>query len=216
MSGTGGQFLSNFITAAKTKNNQAIQLSVFGNSHANNLIDFIFSGRSSFSPSHSDSLKIDAILNIIGKDSSPIYYPAMHLMDIEKTLEIFDKVISIHYDATDMFDIILVIYGKYYIDEMNHADITMNRYFNIKHELKQASKKFNSYDSPNVLNISWKEMMYSDSIVDKISLFTNIPKENFNIQNLFEWRKVTLRCLSQMNETLNTIQETNTWLIAHK
>jgi hypothetical protein len=44
MSGTGGQFLSNFITAAKTKNNQAIQLSVFGNSHANNLIDFIFSG----------------------------------------------------------------------------------------------------------------------------------------------------------------------------
>ena len=40
MSGTGGQFLSNFITAAKNKNNDLMDLSEHGNAHSNNLLDF--------------------------------------------------------------------------------------------------------------------------------------------------------------------------------
>ena len=208
MSGTGGQFLSSFITAAKTKNNQAIRLSLFGNAHTNNLLDFSLPGHPAFGPDRPDSLKIDATLNLIGNEGSvPIYYSAMHFMDIKLLLTTFDRVISITYDIDDVSDIALIFYGKFYIDELqSNTDISNHRYVTMKITLKYSSRFFKEYESDNVLNVSWKELFHLDTniLVEKISAFTSIPKENFNISNLLEWRKVTLQCLDKVSSTLNT------------
>ena len=208
MSGTGGQFLSSFITAAKTKNNQAIHLSLFGNAHTNNLLDFSLPGHPAFGPDKPDSLKIDATLNLIGNEGSvPIYYSAMHFMDIKLLLTTFDRVISITYDIDDVSDIALIFYGKFYIDELqSNTDISNHRYVTMKITLKYSSRFFKEYESDNVLNVSWKELFHLDTniLVEKISAFTSIPKENFNISNLLEWRKVTSQCLDKVSNTLNT------------
>ena len=208
MSGTGGQFLSSFITAAKTKNNQAIRLSLFGNAHTNNLLDFSLPGHPAFGPDRPDSLKIDATLNLIGNEGSvPIYYSAMHFMDIKLLLTTFDRVISITYDIDDVSDIALIFYGKFYIDELqSNTDISNHRYVTMKITLKYSSRFFKEYETDNVLNVSWKELFHLDTniLVEKISAFTSIPKENFNISNLLEWRKVTLQCLDKVSSTLNT------------
>jgi len=208
MSGTGGQFLSSFITAAKTKNNQAIRLSLFGNAHTNNLLDFSLPGHPAFGPDRPDSLKIDATLNLIGNEGSvPIYYSAMHFMDIKLLLTTFDRVISITYDIDDVSDIALIFYGKFYIDELqSNTDISNHRYVTMKITLKYSSRFFKEYESDNVLNVSWKELFHLDTniLIEKISAFTSIPKENFNISNLLEWRKVTLQCLDKVSSTLNT------------
>jgi len=207
MSGTGGQFLSNFITAAKNNNKKEIILSSYGNAHENNLIDFVTSDHSTFAPQESDHHKITSILNIKGKEgSTPIYYPAMHLLDISSLIDIFDKVISITYDNDDISDIALIFHGKFYIDELQYVNLTSHDYVTIKITLNKACSLFKRYDSNNVLNVSWKELFHLDEsiIVDKISSFISIPKENFNISNLLKWRKATLQCLDKVSSTLNT------------
>jgi hypothetical protein len=76
----------------------------------------------------------------------------------------------------------------------------------MKITLKYSSRFFKEYESDNVLNVSWKELFHLDTniLVEKISAFTSIPKENFNISNLLEWRKVTSQCLDKVSNTLNT------------
>jgi len=209
MSGTGGQFLSNFITAAKNNNKYNIYLSVHGNAHQNNLSDFNIPKESAFGPRfQNDTLNINSMLNLIGKEGSvPVYYPAMHLMNIEILLNIFDKVISIIYDIEDISDIALIYYGKFHIDEQPNTNISFShKYVTTKITLKYSSRFFKEYESANVLNVSWKELFHLDTniLVEKISAFTSIPKENFNISNLLEWRKATSQCLDKVSNTLNT------------
>jgi hypothetical protein len=210
ISGTGGQFLSNFITAAKNNNKYDIALSVHGNAHQNNLSDFIIPKNSAFGPcAQHDPLNIDAMLKLTGKEGSvPVYYPAMHLMDIELLLSTFDKVISIIYDIEDISDIALIFYGKFYLDEpqSNNNISFSHRYVTTKITLKYSHRFFKEYESDNVLNVSWKELFHLDTniLIEKISAFTRIPKENFNISNLLEWREATLQCLDKVSSTLNT------------
>ena len=131
----------------------------------------------------------------------------MHFMDIKLLLTTFDRVISITYDIDDVSDIALIFYGKFYIDELqSNTDISNHRYVTMKITLKYSSRFFKEYESDNVLNVSWKELFHLDTniLVEKISAFTSIPKENFNISNLLEWRKVTLQCLDKVSSTLNT------------
>jgi hypothetical protein len=219
MSGTGGQFLSNFITAAKNKNNYLMDLSKHGNAHSTNLLDFSFSETVDFAPQADDSFKISSILSLIKQDDSiPAYYPAMHIRDIGLLLDIFNKTISIWYEPDDVNDIAIVFYGKYYMDQEYCSNITTHKYVTIKLTTHQRLSTFNQYDSSSVLNLSWKEMLYKDpnNMINKISSFTSIPKDNFNVANLLKWRETTMQCLSTISRTLNTIQETNKWLIAHK
>jgi hypothetical protein len=207
MSGTGGQFLSNFITAAKNNNKKEIVLSPYGNAHENNLIDFFLPPNSVYGPRHSDSIKVEALTNLQSKDgATPIYYPAMHLMDIEGLITVFEKVISITYDKDDISDIALIFHGKFYIDELQYIKPSSHDYVTMKITLNNAYSLFKIYESINVLNVSWKELFHLDEniIIDKISSFTGIPKENFNISNLLKWRKATLHCLDTVSSTLNT------------
>jgi hypothetical protein len=210
ISGTGGQFLSNFITAAKNNNKHNIALSVHGNAHQNNLSDFIIPKNSAFGPcAQHDPLNIDAMLKLTGKEGSvPVYYPAMHLMNIELLLNTFDKVISIVYDIEDISDIALIFYGKFYLDEpqSNNNISFSHRYVTTKITLKYSHRFFKEYESDNVLNVSWKELFHLDTniLVRKISAFTRIPEENFNISNLLEWREATSQCLDKVSSTLNT------------
>ena len=208
MSGTGGQFLSNFITAAKNKNNDLVYLSEHGNAHFNNLLDFKLPDDSIFGPRHDDYLKIDALLNLQANEGAiPAYYPAMHLMNIDILLNTFDKIISIYYVDDDVNDIALAFYGKYYVDQEYSSSVTAHEYVSIKLITTSALTIFKPYNDSNVLNISWKEMLHNDTntLIDKISSFTSIPKDNFNIDNLLRWRETTIHCLDNISSLLNKL-----------
>jgi hypothetical protein len=53
----------------------------------------------------------------------------------------------------------------------------------------------------NVLCISWKELVYyePDILINKLHNFTQIPKENFNLENLYNWRKATISCIETLS-----------------
>lgn len=208
MSGTGGQFLSNFITAAKNKNFEHIVLSEHGNAHTNNLLDFLFNEKIGFSPQEDDSIKIKSLLSITKHDkSNPPYYPAMHIRDIGILTEMFTKNISIWYEDNDVNDIAIAFYGKYYMDQEQSSIITVHDYVTIKLTIQQRLSVFKEHASNSVLNLSWKEMLHNDPshMINKISSFTAIPKENFNIDNLLKWRHATIHCLQNISSLLNNL-----------
>jgi len=209
MSGTGGNFLSKFITMAKNNSKDYLQLSKHGNAHGLENTELSGSGIGPTQPKtekSDDDLKIKKILSNTPKENtSPIYYPCDHIVDLERCMKFFKKSIRITLEQRDIQDVAFSYTGKFEIDHRENDKKTAM--FNLKWHafvyISQYAKHFtDNIQLPNVLYISWKELMYNDPIIliNKLHNFTLIPKENFNVENLINWRKATISCI----ETIST------------
>lgn len=204
MSGTGGNFLANFITMAKLNSKEPLQLSKHGNAHNSIWVELSGSKSGPYSPgqpaSSTDEEKIKHLLSGTPvKNSVPIYYPFDHIIDLKLCTMFFEKAIRITYEKDDINDVIYSYVGKYHIDT---ARKNANDIFNLKLvsqvHISNYLKHFSTTDKiPNVLYISWRELVYDDPIIliEKLNNFTKIPNENFSIENLIKWRKATHSCI---------------------
>lgn len=201
MSGSGGAFLSKFITHAKLNLKDNLKLSKHGNAHSG----YAELPRSILGPSDNDTLKIEQLLNTRPADwSLPIYYVPAHICDLKLCMAFFEKTIRIFFEKNDIEEITYCYVGKRLIDE-NQKDERSNM-FNLKmHSLMFITKHFSDFsiieENSNILNISWKELVHYDPniLINKLHGFTNIPLEKFNLENLHNWRKATISCIETVS-----------------
>jgi hypothetical protein len=190
MGGTGGRFLCHFIVSAKEKKTDILTLSTYGNAHDNGLKDI---PPTPFVLLNPDFLKIKFILNAPPTvDAVKPYYTASHMWDLALASNHFKKIIKITYDLDDVVELSKVMFGKWYLTSI-FKDNKSRTPAMFEHSLKRYSYRFKEEDIPNVLFISWKELFKGDTseLINKISKFTDIDRDNFLIGSLTEWRNKT-------------------------
>lgn len=200
MSGTGGAFLSKFITFAKLNSKDILKLSKHGNAHSG----YIELPRSILGPPDDDNIKIEQILNAKPYDDVfPIYYVPTHILDLKLCMNFFEKTIRITYEKEDIDDIAICYVGKYHIDATHKVESTI---LNLKlHSHMMLLKFCNQFSTieqnSNILYVSWKELLHFDPniLINKLHTFTQIPIENFNLENLYNWRKATISCIENIS-----------------
>ena len=199
MSGTGGSFLARFITFAKLNSKDILNLSKHGNAHTG----YIELPCSVLGPGEDDIIKIEHILNIQPCDGVfPIYYVPVHIVDLQLCMNFFEKAIRITYEKDDMDNIAICYVGKYHIDSIHNEASIFNLNLQSQMMLLKFANQFSTMKlNLNVLNISWKELVYYDPniLINKLHNFTKIPLENFNIENLYNWRKATISCIETLS-----------------
>jgi hypothetical protein len=205
MSGTGGSFLCHFIVSAKRNIKGSIKLSNYGNAH-NGLTDIYspFLG-----PQAPDMDKINYILNESNVTTSvKPYYTALHVNHLNLLGAYFKRFIRITYDLDDVDEVAKVFLGKHGVDCFNikPTPIQLKFYFNKDKDLILKGCENFSYDRdyPDALFVSWKELYFGDvhSLIYKLHKFTNIPKENFNVESLTEWRNATRNGIDMIDKIL--------------
>jgi hypothetical protein len=140
---------------------------------------------------------------------------AYHSINSKELMEFAKKGILITYEKDDIDDILTVILGKASIDG-HHNPINKERYHISKDDLQSLKLLYNRHYSlltdyyssfqpindlgNKMLNISWKEIMYSDvnELIEKLSKFTGFEINNFNSKVIQEWRRLTLYCIADL------------------
>ena len=132
------------------------------------------------------NLYIDAIDK---KSHNKALVYATHVRDINLLSDSVDKIINLYCDENDITDISKIFVWKNIPDYPDHnVNLVIANY-------NYYLKNYNYIKQDNILNISWKEMLYMDLslLIPKIEEFSgikNISKEFFE-----EWRKRTLEIL---------------------
>lgn len=202
MNGTGGNFLCHFIVSAKRNIKDIISLSKHGNAHIHGLKDIPHPTWGIRIPDIDKINHINESLKNIQDIQKP-YYTSAHISDIDLVNSYFKRHIKITYEMNDINEVVPASLGKFHIDTENKNEEDLYKYLaDIKWITMRYNKFFKNTDKENVLCVSWKELYHSDPaiIIDKLNLFTDIPKENFSIEQLLIWRDTTKKCI----ETITT------------
>lgn len=204
MGGTGGSFLSAFIRAARDniQNNQWL-LSKYGNAHS-----------CPVDPRHGcwgGTFNFPTLTYLLGEYYSPAStftrYTASHCPDPAAALTYFDKVIKTYVAPADSREVALVFAVKYFLDVKSYPEETPV----IRDVVNSAAGIFSNFpalcnesDLPNILNISWTDILYSspDILINKLSDFTNIPRHQFPVNFLLDWRNRTLTGIEKFKDCL--------------
>lgn len=203
--GTGGAFLSGFLTDAKNNNLEDMILSKHGNAHGcNNDVPI---------PTYDlftvpDMFKIKSVLacKIPESVKKPCFVP-LHILDLNLCLTYFNKSIRITYEEDDISELAIIFIIKNLIDIHNHNP----KFFKLNNREKTLKDNMNFFKpciDTRVLNVSWKELYKGDVTVltDKLSKFTGITTNKFNIKNLIAWRLLTEKSHNDMFNQLNNIE----------
>jgi len=201
MHGTGGNFLCSFIIAAKNNNQMPFVLSHHGNMHENSLKDI---PTQPTSIEDLDQLKIDSIINGKVPTKPSCYYTSSHISDLQLLQNYFERSIRITYENTDILEISSVYIGKFWLDQKSYTKDINALYKMSINNLNKYQTKFYEQPIDNVLFISWNTLLHGDSLIliEKLSNFTQIPIENFNIDNLYHWRERTRLCIKKIHKLL--------------
>lgn len=194
--GTGGKFLTYLFNSAKITNYGTMKLSKHGNAHAIYDNDVVNMHTLPYTIEVPTNEQISELLNYVNNDEMPIYC-SCHILGIDELVKTFDKVIQICYDEEDLPDIAYAYTAKIGLDENNHdeinylADLVKSCAIS---NLKIITKFRHRYDlEPALLNVTWKELYQDDidSLITKLSNFSNLPKDKFKKEQILEWRKLT-------------------------
>jgi hypothetical protein len=194
--GTGGKFLTYLLNSAKISNYGPMKLSKHGNAHAIYDNDVVNMHTLPYTIEVPTNDQISELLNYINNDEMPIYC-SCHILGIDELVKNFDKVIQICYDEEDIPDIAYAYTAKIGLDENNDDEI--NYLSNLvkscaRSNLKIITKFTYRYDlEPALLNVTWKELYQDDidSLITKLSNFSNLSKDNFKKDQIIEWRILT-------------------------
>lgn len=188
--GTGGHFLSAFLYHAREGDNYW-QFSNYGNTH--------HSHSQKENSGFNKGVSYPAINHIPPLLKLPVFdkimYIPSHCPDPSLALLHFDKVIKTYYETKDVYEINLVFLAKWGLDDRN-LNIDGLKNIHIWHRSKyfKFPELMNYYESENLLNISWQEMMHNDPItlINKLSQFTNLSVDRFPLDKLLTWRELTM------------------------
>jgi hypothetical protein len=192
MGGTGGQFVSALCYAARHSNYDGIKFSKFGNAHLSTT-DFFLPGDFT----NSVDKQIEKILSV--DTPSPPYHVGMHLRDIDRVMDVFQRAIRITYSQNDIEDLAAIFLGKWGIDsnfcnldDLENFQLTYRkRIFFLNKNLEYWQPKNNFGD--RLLYISWRDL-YKNSIDDltkKLSTFIGFKFDSIVVEKIAEWRSLT-------------------------
>jgi len=204
--GTGGNFLCHFIVTAKYNNYEKYKLllSRYGNAHSS-VKDFPGAPYPLQVP---DDIKVNYLLTTLpdGSDKTKPYYSVAHILNNQTILDNFEKSIRIVYDKDDFEELTMVFMGKYALDcEEKIFNETTDTLWHHLPSMRFFFKKYSKYfkyeeGHDNVCYVTWKELYHLDPsvLIEKLSNFTGIPKENFSKEHMYVWRKATAFCIDSI------------------
>lgn len=200
MGGTGGTFLCNFLQSAKFNIKKLYMFNKFGSCH---IYENKFPRELEIAlHKHTLETPLDQkILHIKNSDLShklnvfPPFFTTIHAGNLSEVKNYFNKIIHIFYEENDSVVIALIFLCKKYIESNSHSiqHIKTNLLYRAIPNFKLNSKTFCYDNVNNVCNISWKDLFVNDpnNLIQKLADFTNIPNENFYVDNLLMWRDKT-------------------------
>lgn len=203
--GSGGQFLSSFLYSASQKDNNNWKFSDTGNSHYSKQHRIPVIKGLIEDPTSSNNLKLLLEFATTIPENITVY-PQAHFAQPEELFKYFDKQIKIYFEPEQADELIGVIILKNPEGFLN-LDISKNgRVWARRKQLMQTYHRLcNSCPDlePRMLNVSWNELVYFDPdiLVSKLSKFTQIPKEDFNMEKFLEWRTLTLKTISRVTDS---------------
>lgn len=117
-----------------------------------------------------------------------IEYCSCHVLDSSMLLNKFEKVIQISYEPSDILDI-----SFSFIAENIPDDIKMIVSATANNNMTYIGNFETKIDNPSLLYVSWKELYKEniDSLITKLSNFSNMPIDKFKVNEIIEWRKRT-------------------------
>lgn len=202
LGGSGGSFLNSWLTSAKYNVKCELQFSDYGGMHTLKHLEL---------PGHMHAItenivtKLEYIKSLQFLDNYseryPPYFTTIHEPAVN-VLEYFDRVINITYQIRDTNDLTACFIMKWGRDIRKSASghyAEQAKLYTDKHHL------FKPIKNENVCNVSWTELFYYtdlDPFISKLSLFTGIPTNNFNIENLISWRNKSKETISLVNKLL--------------
>lgn len=138
--------------------------------------------------SDTDVEYLNLFLDNLNKDSSTTYIYVTHVKEIIRISNNVDKIINLYGEIDDAKDIGKVFSIKNTLD----FNIDMNESISY---ITNNIKNYTRIEKENLLNISWKEMLYKDLniLIPELEAFTGIG--NISYDFFKEWRKRTISIL---------------------
>ena len=198
--GTGGHFLAWFVNLAYLNDVTLMNFSVHGNAHGN---DFKYHG-SNNTVNVPDIKKINEVIDQkLTRFPNNVWFPNIHLADLDLARSTFQKNIRITYECNDIPELLNVVTGKVFKDLMFATDQQIGIFrIGKENQLKNYQPLFTKTDYSDVCYITWKELLYGseNQLIQSLSDYTSIPLNNFNSNNLHNWRKKTIESIETMNK----------------
>lgn len=198
MSGTGGNFLSNFLQSAKFNVKKIYEFNKSGNAHAIKREREIRNHNHSPEDSLETKIKYIKYENDFGdffvQNKIPPFFTTIHGNEILELQKYFKKIIHIYYHEDDYSKIAFIFISKWNADNKNESPSEYKtKVLNHVKNLKLYNHFYKEKNDKNVCCISWKDMFVNDPniLIEKLSKFTYIPENNFYIDNLLLWRDKT-------------------------
>lgn len=114
----------------------------------------------------------------------------------------FKKVILITYNQEDIEDLAVIFAAKFGLDSVNIGfDEKLKReYRGTKELLIDYFDFYQTICEDNVFCVSWKELYHNDPIllIEKLSKYTEYNSNQFPLEKLMEWRKLTKFCVDKI------------------
>jgi hypothetical protein len=192
MGGTGGQFVSALCYAAKQSNYEGLKFSKFGNAHRSSTDTRIPGLPGDFKNTFDEH--IEKVLSV--KILNPPLFIGMHLRDIDRTMETFERAIRITYSHNDIDELALIFLGKWEIETnfcnlKNIQSIYQRRIFFLNKNLEywQPGGDFENH----LLYISWQDLYKNsvDDLTEKLSTFIGFKFDSIVVEKIAEWRLLT-------------------------
>jgi len=218
--GTGGNFLSSWLNAASLNDQSALNYSEYGNAHKTN-INILYGGGMNVSTgiNLSDHISEEEKIKLINDEINKYHlkFFATHMANKNLLLNFFEKTIMITYEKSNIEEIAITYVIKWakdddsptvkkWIDEQLKVKTYPELYSNLekyqKVSLLRFLPEFTEEDNENIIYVSWNNLYNDDYhvLVNKLSNQLDIPKDNFNLENLFKWRELTLKGIKKFPE----------------
>ena len=186
--GTGGHFLSALLNSAKINHQEPLNFSQYGHAH-----DTKYGINQPFNEHTLERLTTCSQndLSFISTHSS-----------VDFLLNNFDKLIVIKYDKSDIPEIASSLVIKVAYTNGRPKEIISERRNVASTVLSRSINQFTKMSSEKICYVCWKHLykLEADLLIDMLHQYTNIPKENFNINSIHEWRRLTSMAIDKCNE----------------
>jgi hypothetical protein len=190
--GSGGTFLTSWLTAAKNENNLYVNLTDVSSANPG-VLEIQQSVPHNFRSEQHKQFLSTAVPGVSGTEAP--YFLLDQSKSIDESLECVQRVINISYDIDDVDDITWCYYKKTFMQQKN-VDL-----LDVESILEQLTEtvgacwiKFRAKtDSARVCYIKWKDLLSGDpvALVEKLSAFTGISANKFDLALLGQWREGT-------------------------
>ena len=186
--GTGGHFLSAILNSAKLSDKEPLNFSEFGNAHATKYgLNQLFTEKN--------------LERFTKYSQNELSFISTHT-PIDFLLNNFNNLVVITYDKSDIPDITSTLVMKVAYTNGRLKEIIPTRKIAASIVLSRSIGQFDKMNSEKIFYVCWKDLykLEADLLIDMLHKYTNIPKENFNINSIHEWRRLTTKSIELCNE----------------